>query len=581
MTPRRSARRKAAGEAVPDLEFDGFHLLVKGNAPARTLVAAKNVVRDVFDEPDAWRVTLLPASTHEFLLTPVDSSSAPALPDAWEIARRLAAQPSVVDAEVALRAPGIEPPGGPEALAPAERKALGLTAGATAKSFLGGNKKCAKEPDWSVRHVRAPEAWQIATAKGKDVIVGHPDTGYTLHPEIWSGNPTQNRVRADLGADLVDGGDPMDELVGSGWTFRFPGHGTATASVLMSDVGGAKTPAVTGIAPQAVLVPIRVSTSVIHLSFANLVAGLRHAIGQGHHVVSMSLGGPVPSAALERAIKDAVAAGIIVLAAAGNVYPFVVWPAAYDDVIAVAATNCEREPWRFSASGSAVDLSAPGESVWVARTERNEPYFVEQSSGTSHAVAATAGAAALWLSHHGRGALIKKYGQANLARVFKQVLVTSGVSTPPPGWNPDRYGAGILDVRALVEAPLPSVVPAAKKRMLRAVDRRLGKVHNFFPQVPAASVDRAVASLLKVTVARLPATLDDVGDELAVHLGVDPKLREEVLRRVADLDRPRTAASVAGAKAKTRAKRGAPRAVSSAHVKRTASARLRRKLGVS
>lgn len=577
--PRRSGRRKSSGE--PDLGFDGFHLLVKGTDAARTLVTAKNVVRKVFDRADAWRVTLLPASTQEFLLTPVDDSAAPSLPEAWEIARKLAAHPSVLDAEVALSVPGIEPPGGPDGLAPSEKKARGFPAKGGPKSLFGGAKKGAEEPDWSVKHVRAPEAWKIASAKGKGVLVGHPDTGYTLHPEIWSADPTQNRVRADLGHDFVDGGDPMDELVGSGVTFRFPGHGTATASVLMSGIGGEKSPAVTGIAPQAVLIPIRVSTSVIHLDFDRLVAGLRHAIAQGLHVVSMSLGGPIPSGTLERAVKDAVEAGIIVLAAAGNVYPFVVWPAAYDDVIAVAATNCERKPWRFSASGSAVDLSAPGESVWVARTERKKPYFVEQSSGTSHAVAATAGAAALWLSHHGREALMEKYGRENLARVFKQVLVTSGVSTPPPGWDRDRYGAGILDARALIEAPLPSVVPAAKKRMLRAVDRRIRTLHNFFPQVPAASVDRAVASLLKVSVARLPAALDDVGDELAVHLGVDPKLREEVLRRVADLDRPPATARVAGAVVKAKTKRVAPRAVSSAHVKRTASARLRRKLGVS
>lgn len=555
----------------PELGFDGFHVLIKGGDAARALVAAKNAVRKVFDDPDAWRVTLLPASAHEFLLTPVDERTRPAMPQAWDLARELGAQPSVADAEVALRAPGIEPPAGIDALAPSEKKGRGFPARVGPKSFLGGGaKKCAQEHDWSVRHVRAPQAWQLANAKGKGIVVGHPDTGYTLHPEIWSSDPAKNRVRAELGADLVDGGDPMDELVGSGWTFRFPGHGTATASVLMSDVGGAASPAVTGIAPQAELVPIRVSTSVIHLNFANLVAGLRHAIGAGHHVVSMSLGGPVPSAALERAVKDAVASGIIVLAAAGNVYPFVVWPAAYDDVIAVAATNCERKPWRFSASGPAVDLSAPGEAVWVARTERDDerPYFVEQSSGTSHAVAATAGAAAVWLSRHGRDALIERYGKQNLARVFKHVLVTSGVATPPPGWEPNRYGAGILDVAALVHATLPSHVPAAKKRPGRLGDRRLATMRSFFPDQAAESVDRAIASLLKVPLARLRQTLDDVGDELAAHLGVDPKLREEVLRRAAG-----------GAK-KAGAKRAAPRSVTSVHLRRTASKRLRRKLAI-
>ena len=128
----------------------------------------------------------------------------------------------------------------------------------------------------------------------------------------------------------------MDPMVG-----RSPGHGTATASVIMSARASADEITVVGSAPSATLVPLRVSTSVIHLSFKNLTRAIYHAVDRvGAHVISMSLGGPHHSQALEEAIEHALERGVIVLAAAGNVWPWVVYPARFERVIAVAACNC-------------------------------------------------------------------------------------------------------------------------------------------------------------------------------------------------------------------------------------------------
>ena len=57
-------------------------------------------------------------------------------------------------------------------------------------------------------------------------------------------------------------------------------------------------------------------------------------------MISMSLGGPFGSGFLERAIGRAVDSGLIVLAAAGNYWPWVVYPARYNEVVGVAAVNC-------------------------------------------------------------------------------------------------------------------------------------------------------------------------------------------------------------------------------------------------
>jgi lambda repressor-like predicted transcriptional regulator len=307
-------------------------------------------------------------------------------------------------------------------------------------------------------------------AYGEGCVIGHIDTGYTDHGEIWDPRP---RILAAQGYDFEsDDPDARDPLTGSA-----PGHGTATASVIMSSLRGPESKFVNGVAPRASLIPVRVSGGVIHLSFANVVRGIHHCVDRGAHVISMSLGGPVASASLERAISRAVSSGVIVLAAAGNVWPNVVYPARYPDVIAVAATNCEGRPWTKSASGAEVDVSAPGESVWRASAEvkNGTPVFdVAPSSGTSYAVANAAGACALWLAFHRRDALIARYRAENLAEIFRRQLLDSCVQ--PSNWNSKDYGKGIVDAERLLTWPLPTTVSAGSKTIARGKLRRAARL---------------------------------------------------------------------------------------------------------
>ena len=162
----------------------------------------------------------------------------------------------------------------------------------------------------------------------------------------------------------------------------------------------------------------------------------------------MSLGGPLPSFVLHDAIEDATNAGLILVAAAGNQWPFVVFPARYDEVIAVAASNCADQRWASSASGSDVDITAPGESVWRAETKTSGAFDVSRSSGTSYAAAQVAGVAALWLAHHGRSTLVGRYGAANVPVVFKELLTTQGFRWPSSGtWDTSNLGVGLVDAR--------------------------------------------------------------------------------------------------------------------------------------
>ena len=308
-------------------------------------------------------------------------------------------------------------------------------------------------PLWPLENLHVPAAWARSPQRGGGVLVAQTDTGITHHPELEGGIDTA------LARDFLDNdNDPTDPLTRRWWWMDNPSHGTATASVLMS-----RDPEViVGSAPESMLVPLRTNRSVVLVFDGDVARAVEYARQAGCQVITMSLGGVGFSAALRTAIDAAISDGLLVLAAAGNEVGFVVAPANYREVIAVAATNIQDKPWSGSSHGPAVDVSAPGESVHAARTKR-EPngviYYTSRGSGTSFAVALTAGVAALWLAYHGRDELIAKYGRPNLQAVFTDLLRRT--ARRPAGWNASQYGAGIVDAEALLAAPLPATVPAA------------------------------------------------------------------------------------------------------------------------
>ncbi len=65
------------------------------------------------------------------------------------------------------------------------------------------------------------------------------------------------------------------------------------------------------------------------------------------------------SGAIKFAIQRAVDDGMIIIAAAGNYVPWVVFPARLPSVIAVAACNINQLPWEHSSYGKEVTVTAP------------------------------------------------------------------------------------------------------------------------------------------------------------------------------------------------------------------------------
>jgi len=300
--------------------------------------------------------------------------------------------------------------------------------------------------NWHLDAVKAREAWALTparggTTRGQNIVVGHLDTGYLDHEDL------QPMLFPQYGWDVYsDDNDPRDDLVAG--TFKFPGHGTSTVSIIGSR--GIKDE-VTGTAPSVSAIPFRISTSVVHMSMRNMTRAIQMAVERDVHVISLSAGG-LWSAAVHRAVRDAVDAGVIIVAAAGNYSEIVVWPARFDEVIACGATNHQGNTWRWSNGqrGEHVTVMAPGESVWALRAKGETEIIVDLGSGTSFATACTAGAIANWLGFHGREALIARYGRTNLARIAKQLVRALTVHSDGK--------AGLLDMKQLLTAKLPDPV---------------------------------------------------------------------------------------------------------------------------
>ena len=298
------------------------------------------------------------------------------------------------------------------------------------------------DPRWAVEQIGCLEAWKQSTGIG--VKVGHPDTGYVDHPQLLGAIAG--------GYDFLDSdGDAHDVLTGIP-PFQFPGHGTGTASVLVSPEAG--TADLVGAAPGAKVVPYRVARSVVLLRGRRLLQAIRRAREDDCRVISISLGGLFLGSSLRRELDATVAEGRIVIAAAGQPVRFVVEPASYASTIGVAGSTIEREPWSLTARGESVDFCAPAAGVPRAVAESGE---VAGGDGTSFSTALSAGVAAVWFAKHAEELLGGE--REAVVPTFRSLVRQSAEAGAPPDWDHGNYGAGIIDAAALMELSLSDAKP--------------------------------------------------------------------------------------------------------------------------
>ena len=306
------------------------------------------------------------------------------------------------------------------------------------------------------KHWGSPEAIDWGSVK-----VGQIDTGYTPHP-VFGFGAGQPWLDADAGRTFFatgeDGGDPgpgqgIDPLAG-----LMDGHGTRVASVICGYDPAAPLGTYLGIAPKVPLVPVRIANLVL-ISHAQreLAQALRYLVNDAKvSVINLSMGflPRTQIKVLDKAIDEAYEAGVIFVCAAGQPLRHVISPAHGRRTIAAAGSTLGSVPWGKSAYGNAVDWAAPADHIYRADAgQSTNPTYAGAGDGTSYATAITTGAAALWLAKHA-SALPGAYPQA-WQRVEAFKAAAKATARKMPNQQPGAFGAGVLDIAALLDSALP------------------------------------------------------------------------------------------------------------------------------
>lgn len=297
-----------------------------------------------------------------------------------------------------------------EMLAAAGAGAGGLLTGLFGGSALSGDgssggclsplsyPELQSEGDYGVRfheqyapqQVNAPEAWdELNGYCGTDYTpsIAVIDTGVAEHPHV------EAQVNRDAGYDFARNSE--DATPGES-PIHF--HGTHVAGIASGNIG---TDSEIYPVSDAEIIPVKVFGGRGGTTAHIVADGIQHAAEQGADVANLSLGAPFPNQTIRRAIENAVEAGTLPVAAAGNAGRVGVgFPAGFGKCMAVGALNGEENIAQFSNRGQAVNVTGPGVEVLSSFPEKfvdlipgDDPYF--RVSGTSMSTPAVAGVAAL------------------------------------------------------------------------------------------------------------------------------------------------------------------------------------------
>lgn len=268
--------------------------------------------------------------------------------------------------------------------------------------------------NWGVSDIQAPASWQSGLT-GKGVKIAVIDTGAGPHANLIVAGGT-NVVNGSMTTSYADDN----------------GHGTHVTGIIAAQGlnGG-----VEGVAPGASVFAVKALNSSGSGYTSDIISGIDWAIDNEMDIINMSLGSSESSKSLKNAVDTAYKNGLLVVAAAGNdgnssgSGTNVEYPANYESVIAVAAVDSTHKRASFSATGSKVEVSAPG--VNIISTYSNGRYT--QMSGTSMATPFVAGDLALLKQEY------PNYSNVQLRQLLDDAIVDLGAIG-----RDSLYGYGLI-----------------------------------------------------------------------------------------------------------------------------------------
>lgn len=295
-----------------------------------------------------------------------------------------------------------------------------------------------------ILQINADDVWKLGYT-GKNVVVAVLDSGtnfdhYDLKDHLW------------IGYADTDGDGDTDDII-YGWNFATKdtagnsnvrddfGHGTHCAGIVCGDGSSGNT---TGVAPDASLMTVKIVNRSGGGTPEQMIRGVEFAIENGADILSMSLGfknsqiGDASKAAIRKTFENALEAGVIVCAAAGNdgnnygapnnvdipascpppyIHPDQVKNSGgLSSVVCVGAVDSDDNYASFSSQGPSTwqgsewndylfddeniglirpDIVAPGNMIYSLKHDTNNKY--KFNSGTSQATPCVAGVMALML----------------------------------------------------------------------------------------------------------------------------------------------------------------------------------------
>jgi len=291
----------------------------------------------------------------------------------------------------------------------------------------------------SVPYLEVPSLWQMKDGSGNSLTgqgikVGIIDTGidYT-HTDLGGCFGAACKVAG--GYDFVNSdNDPMDDNI----------HGTHVAATVAAN-GSMK-----GVAPDATLYAYKVLDSGGSGWDSDVIAAIERSVEDGMDVINLSLGsGAGPDSPSSIATNEAMKAGVIVVAAAGNSgpgYATVGAPGNARDIITVGASDTQGKMAWFSSKGPVPgydyqkpEIIAPGVDIIAAAPGQNYASL----SGTSMAAPHVAGVAAL----------ARQFKPNYSAQQIKQLLLSQSKSL---GADIYTQGVGLIQPAAIIDNSLLS-----------------------------------------------------------------------------------------------------------------------------
>ena len=346
---------------------------------------------------------------------------------------------------------------------------------------------------WHYPQIQLPQAWDV-TAGSSDITVAVIDTGILSNHPDFAGKLVSG---ADLISDRENAGDgdgadtdpedSGDQQLGDGSSSFHGTHVAGTVAAATNNGTG-----VAGVAWNSRIMPIRVlgrfgGTTFDLIQSIRYAAGLSNATGtlpvHAADMINMSLGGGAFSQSEADAVALARDAGVIVIAAAGNsASNRLEYPASYEGVVSVSATNQTNTLTSYSNFGSMVDVAAPGGDTGEDADSDGFPdgvlstigsdrdgtvtYGYRRYEGTSMAAPHVAGVAALMKS------VYPELTPAQFDQVLREGRITDDLGEEG---RDDDFGYGLINANKAVVtaqqlangtlAPLPPFLRSSPQRL--------------------------------------------------------------------------------------------------------------------